>query len=67
MRILGISPFHDSSVAILNDGKIEYFCKEERLTRLKRDHAPFKSLESAIRKSKGKIDLAVICAPDNLD
>ena len=37
MRILGISPYHDASVCILDDGEITYFSKQERLTRKKRD------------------------------
>jgi len=67
MRILSISPFHDSSVVIVNDGTIEYFCKEERLTRHKRDHLPIKSLTEAFRIAKGQIDLVVICSPTGDD
>jgi carbamoyltransferase len=67
MRILSVSPFHDSSVVIFNDGIIEYFCKEERLSRKKRDACPFKSINSAIKNAKGPIDLAVICSPDKKD
>ena len=37
MRILGISPYHDASVCVIKDGKIEYFSKQERLTKIKRD------------------------------
>lgn len=37
MRILGICPSHDSSVCVVNDGKIEFFAKEERLSGVKRD------------------------------
>lgn len=37
MRILGICPSHDSSVCVINDGKIEFFVKEERLSGVKRD------------------------------
>jgi predicted NodU family carbamoyl transferase len=36
MRILGIIPAHDSSVYLLNDGKVELFFKEERLTEIKK-------------------------------
>ena len=67
MRILSVSPFHDSSVVILTDGVIEYFCKEERLSRKKRDIAPFKAISNAIMNAKGKIDLAVICSPNKKD
>ena len=37
MRILGISPQHDASVCVVDDGKIIYFSKQERQTRIKRD------------------------------
>jgi len=67
MRILSISPFHDSSVVVINDGKIEYFCKEERLTRNKRDWIPIKSLMEAFKQSRGSINLAVICSPTGDD
>ena len=67
MRILSIAPFHDSSVVIVNDGKIEYFCKEERLTRNKRDWLPIKSLMEAFKIAKGQIDLVVICSPTGDD
>lgn len=67
MRILGISPTHDSSVAIVNDGYIEYFCKEERLSRSKRDARPFLSIDNAIKYAKGKIDYVVISSPTKND
>lgn len=44
MRIVSFNIAHDSSVCSYNDGTIEFFCKEERLTRKKRDKFPFKSL-----------------------
>ena len=40
-RILGFSLAHDSSVCVINDGELEYFGKEERYTRSKRDKQPF--------------------------
>ena len=60
MRVLGISPMHDSSVAIIHNGQIEYFSKEERLTRKKRDMRPYLSFDNAIKYSKGKVDYVVI-------
>ncbi len=53
MRVLGVSPAHDSSVAIINDGVLEYFCKEERLSRIKRDRMPFQSIAEAVKNTKG--------------
>lgn len=63
MRVLGISPFHDSSIAIVNDGEIEYFCKEERLTRKKRDRLPELAFEQAFKNRKGEIDIIVLSSP----
>ena len=54
MRILGISPMHDSSVALINDGTLEYFCKEERFTRKKRDRNPLLSIDKAFKNAIGK-------------
>jgi carbamoyltransferase len=67
MRIISISPFHDSSVTVYADGEIEYFLKEERLSKAKRDAYPFLSVERAINSTKGKIDLGVIASPSNND
>jgi len=63
VRILGIIPGHDSSVAIINDGKLEYFTKEERLSGFKRDGTPTLALSSAIENARGVIDFAVISSP----
>jgi len=37
MRILCLRSGHDASATILNDGKIEYYFKEERYSRIKKD------------------------------
>ena len=63
MRILGISPAHDSSVAVINDGKIEFFVKEERLSRIKRDKQPYLALYQALQNCKGKVDAVVLSSP----
>lgn len=63
MRILGISSTHDSSVCVLNDGKIERFYKEERLTRKKRDHTPFTSLMKVYEEFGETIDHVVLSSP----
>lgn len=63
MKILGISPMHDSSVAVINDGTVEDFLKEERFSGVKRDMSPWKSLELIKEKHFGSIDFAVIASP----
>jgi len=52
MRVLGISPGHDSSVCIINNGEIEFFAKEERFSRIKRDQYPFSAIDLAIEHFK---------------
>jgi carbamoyltransferase len=63
MRVIGISPLHDSTVAVINDGELEFFFKEERYTREKRESHPFKSLIKALESIKGPVDHACISSP----
>ena len=65
MRVLAFNTTHDSSVCAVNDGHIEFFCKEERLSRVKRDKNPFKSLHLYQSKNFGKIDHVLYCTPSN--
>jgi carbamoyltransferase len=65
MRVLAFNTAHDSSVCSINDGKIEFFCKEERLTGIKRDKNPFKSLELYSSLNFGKIDHILYHTPSN--
>ena len=65
MRILSFSIAHDSSVCSIVDGEIEFFCKEERLSRKKRDMHPFKSLELYKDTQLGKIDHILYNIPSN--
>ena len=59
MRIVGISPSHDSSVCVYNDGEIEYFFKEERLCGIKKESKPYLMIE-AQKTLMGPVDLCVI-------
>ncbi len=63
MRILGVSPAHDSTVCVLNDGQIERFYKEERLTRVKREKSPWLSLLKIYEEFNNSIDYVVIGSP----
>ena len=65
MRILAFNISHDSSVCVINDGEIEFFCKEERLSRVKRDKHPFKSLEKYRLLNLGPIDHILYLTPTN--
>lgn len=62
MKILGISPAHDSSMCLLEDGLIKKFLKEERITRKKRDSVPIKSL-SKILSENSELDYFVHAPP----
>ena len=67
MRILGISPQHDASVCVVDDGKIIYFSKQERLTRIKRDELKqenLKVLDYVLEHYQDKeIENIIICSP----
>jgi carbamoyltransferase len=65
MRILSFGTAHDSSVCSINDGKLEFFSKEERLSRQKRDHNPFKSIELFRELNYGSVDHVLFNTPSN--
>lgn len=65
MRILAFNITHDSSVASIHDGKLEFFCKEERLTRVKRDSHPIESIKLYKTLNFGEIDKILYCTPSN--
>ncbi len=67
MRVVGISPLHDSSVAVINNGELEYFFKEERLSRVKRDGPPVLALQKLFELVKEPIDHVTISAPSGDD
>lgn len=68
MRIVGISTAHDSSVAVYCDGQIEFFLKEERLTRVKRDRQPFSALFEVANFLNGKkVDAVAVSSPISSD
>lgn len=66
MKILGISPYHDSSVCLIENGEILSFYKEERLSKIKRDMYPFLSIDRVLAEA-GPADIAIVCSPSNGD
>src|ERR1700733_567052 len=58
MKVLGISPLDkDSTVTVVEDGRITYAAAEERFTRVKlQDGFPWRALEDALEKTGVKID-----------
>ena len=60
MRILSVNVTHDSSAVLLNNGEIEYYYKEERLSKIKRDKMPFLSIIECVNQCKGKIDYIIL-------
>ena len=58
MKILGISAFyHDSAVALVEDGVIIYAAQEERFTRIKHDASfPVNALKSCLTYSGRMLD-----------
>jgi carbamoyltransferase len=68
MRILSFNITHDSSVCCYADGQIEFFCKEERISRIKRDQIPFRSLDTFFKFNAGrKVDKIVYLTPSNCE
>jgi carbamoyltransferase len=65
MRIVAFSVAHDASVCAINDGKIEFFAKEERLSRKKRDNSPFLALDLYHSLNFGKVDKFLYVTPSN--
>lgn len=65
MRILAFSIAHDSSVCLVEDGRVKFFCKEERLSRVKRDKHPIKALSLLNNLDFGAIDHALYVTPSN--
>ena len=43
-NILALNPGHNGSAALVSDGKLEYYCEEERLSRMKYDGNPFRAM-----------------------
>ena len=65
MRILAFNAAHDSSVCSIHNGKIEFFCKEERLVKIKRAKNPFNSLELYKSLKFGKVNHILYHTPSN--
>lgn len=51
-NILGICPGHNSATALVSDGKLIFYLEEERLSRIKRDGSPFRSMIYILEKYK---------------
>lgn len=60
MRILAISVWHDASVAVLADGVLEGYYKEERYSGVKHDTAPFLAFDQALNNLQGSVDAVVM-------
>jgi carbamoyltransferase len=56
MKVLGINVSHNGSIAIVNDGKLEFYLEEERLTRKKRDVGAYELCKNFVDDT---IDVAV--------
>lgn len=67
MRILAFNGSHDSSVCCYSERGIEFFCKEERLSRTKRDSLPFLSLEKFFEINSNPIDKILFHTPSNYE
>ena len=59
MRILSVNSTHDASACILNNGEIECYFKEERITKRKRDKLSLCSIIESVKNFDGKIDYVI--------
>jgi carbamoyltransferase len=60
VKVLGISPAHDASVCLYENGNIVSFYKEERLSRKKRDGFPILSAQKAL-EGINHVDIVIYC------
>ena len=58
-NILGITPGHNGSITLVSNGKLVFYLEEERLSRVKKDANPLKTLYFLLQKYK--IDEIVLC------
>jgi carbamoyltransferase len=49
-NILGVNLSHNSSIALVSNGKLEFYLEEERLSRKKRDENPYFLLKKYLKK-----------------
>ena len=59
MNVLAINPGHNGSAALVVDGKLEVYIEEERMSRMKQDGNPFKSMIWIMQNYR--IDGLIIC------
>jgi len=52
IKTLGIHVTHDASICVCNNGKIELFQEEERISKHKHDNYPLRSLENLFQNTK---------------
>ena len=58
-NVMAINPGHNGSVALVCDGKLEYYIEEERLSRSKYDGNPYRGMIYLI--DRYKIDELLMC------
>lgn len=51
-NILAINPGHNGSAALVSDGEVVFYCEEERLSRMKYDGNPFRSMLQILINNK---------------
>jgi carbamoyltransferase len=58
-NVMAINPGHNGSVALVCDGKLEYYIEEERLSRSKYDGNPYRGMIYLI--DRYRIDELLMC------
>ena len=64
MNVLGITPGHNGSVALVSDNKLIFYVEEERLSRSKYDGSPLLGILEALENYE--IDVVVIGGTDDV-
>jgi len=57
-NVLAVNPGHNGSVALVVDGKLDFYIEEERLSKVKHDGNPFRGIIEALQRHR--IDQIVI-------
>lgn len=66
MNILSVHYGHDSSSCILKNGELILYFKEERFSRVKRDHIPFISIRKCLENFDEEITHVIITSVDKI-
>ena len=67
--ILAVCPGHNSSVTLIVNDRVEFYLEEERLTKIKYDHDPYKTISYVLSEFKNVeiTDFCVVGTSENMN